>query len=387
MILKPLTSIGKEDLQRLVDNQVPEGRTLEYKREAPGNSDADKIKFLRAVSGFANTDGGDLIYGVNEDDGIPIAISGIPMGTVDQTKLRLEQLLQTNVEPRIPSVHLQSVQLNAENCALIIRTQRSWLKPHRISVGNHVHFYGRNSAQTYPMDVSQLREAFLLSDQQTDRVRSFVVERLLRVEQKKTPVPMEIGAKPVVHVIPVSALARHVPARLDVPKMERTSFPLFEQMSRPQKPNLDGFVVFDTRHGECACYTQVFRNGIVEAVMSLGPFDGKNILVGSWLEKRILDLLQGVTVQLTNRGVGGPFVVSLSFVDVAGYQLDKDDRTARRDPLKYPEPILILPDVLVEEVAEIRDGRALRPVFDAMWNAFEYDGSPHYSDNGVWQYR
>ena len=121
--------------------------------------------------------------------------------------------------------------------------------------------------------------------------------------------------------------------------------------------------------------------------MSLGPYDGKNILVGSWLEKRILDLLHQVTVQLTNRGVEGPFVVSLSFVDVVGYQLDKDDRTARRDPLKYPKPILILPDVLIEDVAEIGNGRAMRPVFDAMWNAFEYDGSPHYCDEGTWQHR
>lgn len=121
--------------------------------------------------------------------------------------------------------------------------------------------------------------------------------------------------------------------------------------------------------------------------MSLGPINGKNILVGSWLEKQILHLLHEVTVQLANRGVVGPFIISLSFVDVAGYQMDKNDRTARRDPLKYPEPILILPDVLIEDVATIGDGRAMRPVFDAMWNAFEYDGSPHYNDNGIWQYR
>lgn len=38
MILKSLTFITKEDLQRLVDNQVPDGWPPEYKREVPENS-------------------------------------------------------------------------------------------------------------------------------------------------------------------------------------------------------------------------------------------------------------------------------------------------------------------------------------------------------------
>lgn len=388
MILKSLTSIGREDLQRLLDNKVPEGRTLEYKRELPGNSDADKIKFLRAVSAMANTDGGDLIYGIDEDAGIPVGIIGIPTGMIDQIKLRFEQLLQANVEPRIPSVQIRSVQIDAQSCALVIRTQRSWLKPHRVALGNHVHFYARNSAQTYQMDVSQLREAFLLSDQQADRVRAFVVDRVLRLEQKRAPVSLEPGAKPVIHIIPISALTRHAPQQLDVPRLERTSFPLFEQQrSRSQKPNLDGFVVYDTPQGESQCYTQVFRSGIVEAVMSLGPWDGKKILVGAWLEKRFLDLLERSISQLTNRGLDAPFIVSLSFVDVDGYQLDNDDRTGRRTPLKYPEPVLLLPDVLVEDISSVADGRAIRPILDAMWRAFEYDGSPHYNSDGFWQYR
>lgn len=388
LILKSLTSILLEDLQRLLDNKVPEGRTLEYKREPPGNSDAEKIKFLRAVSAMANTEGGDLIYGIEEDAGIPACIIGIPTAIVDHIKLRFEQLLQTNVEPRIPSVQIRSIQIDAETCVLVVRAHRSWLKPHRVAVGNHVHFYARNSAQTYQMDVSQLREAFLLSDQQADRVRTFVVDRLLRLEQKKTPVRLETGAKPVIHLIPVSALARHMPQQLDVSRLERTSFPLFEQqMSRSHKPNLDGFVVYDTPRGESQCYTQVFRNGIIEAVVSLGPLNGEKILVGSWLEKRILDVLDRSILQLTNRGLDTPFIVSLSFVDVDGYQLDKDERTGRRDPLKYPEGVLVLPDVLIEDASGIGDGRAMRPVFDAMWNAFEYDGSPHYDENGFWRHR
>jgi hypothetical protein len=39
---KKLTDLQEQDLQRLVDDQVQERDTVEYKRDMYGNSDADK---------------------------------------------------------------------------------------------------------------------------------------------------------------------------------------------------------------------------------------------------------------------------------------------------------------------------------------------------------
>ena len=39
---KPLNSIEESDLQQLIDNQVSEGKIIEYKKALPGNSDGDK---------------------------------------------------------------------------------------------------------------------------------------------------------------------------------------------------------------------------------------------------------------------------------------------------------------------------------------------------------
>jgi hypothetical protein len=36
MIPKPIENITKDDIIRLIANGVPEGRTVEYKREVPG---------------------------------------------------------------------------------------------------------------------------------------------------------------------------------------------------------------------------------------------------------------------------------------------------------------------------------------------------------------
>ena len=72
MIAKPVTDIPEADLRALIDNAVIESRVLEYKREVPDSSDQGKVKFLRSVTAFANTLGGDLIYGVEATKGIPV---------------------------------------------------------------------------------------------------------------------------------------------------------------------------------------------------------------------------------------------------------------------------------------------------------------------------
>ena len=56
---KPLEAIEENDLQALVDNQVAERKTIEYKESLPGNADGDKKEFLADVSSFANASGGD----------------------------------------------------------------------------------------------------------------------------------------------------------------------------------------------------------------------------------------------------------------------------------------------------------------------------------------
>lgn len=58
-------AIAEADLLALISNAVSEGRTIDYKRELPGNSDGEKKEFLADVSSFANTSGGDLIFGLS----------------------------------------------------------------------------------------------------------------------------------------------------------------------------------------------------------------------------------------------------------------------------------------------------------------------------------
>ena len=74
---QPLDSLEESDLQTLLDNEVPEGKTIDYKEALSGNSDSDKKEFLYDISSFANTSGGHLIFGIKEDGGVPTEICGL----------------------------------------------------------------------------------------------------------------------------------------------------------------------------------------------------------------------------------------------------------------------------------------------------------------------
>lgn len=69
MINKHLDEISLDDLKQLRNNVVSEGKTIEYKQQLPTNSDGDRKEFLADISSFANASGGDLIFGITEENG------------------------------------------------------------------------------------------------------------------------------------------------------------------------------------------------------------------------------------------------------------------------------------------------------------------------------
>ncbi|MBI3460167.1 putative DNA binding domain-containing protein, partial [Candidatus Acetothermia bacterium] len=75
-INKRLEDITENDLKDLVDNKYREIKSIDYKVTLPGNSDSEKKEFLADVSSFANANGGDLIYGIKANDGLPVNVCG-----------------------------------------------------------------------------------------------------------------------------------------------------------------------------------------------------------------------------------------------------------------------------------------------------------------------
>ncbi len=72
----PIDSITEDLLRSLIDDQVAELRNIEYKWDLPGTSPEEKREFLADVCSFANMAGGDLVYGMTENGGMPQELPG-----------------------------------------------------------------------------------------------------------------------------------------------------------------------------------------------------------------------------------------------------------------------------------------------------------------------
>jgi predicted HTH transcriptional regulator len=77
VISKPLDQINEADFDDLLRAGVSERKTLDYKQQLPEMNDAGKRELLADVSSFANTAGGDLIFGITENAGVPTGVPGV----------------------------------------------------------------------------------------------------------------------------------------------------------------------------------------------------------------------------------------------------------------------------------------------------------------------
>src|SRR6266571_7938464 len=266
---RPLEAIEESDLQALVDNQVSEHKTFEYKAVLPGNADGDKKEFLADVSSFANASGGDLIYGIKEQSGVPAELSGLELSDVDAEILRLESCIQKGIAPglfRIVETHPVALPTKQRH-AIVIRIRKSWAAPHMMTFKNDAKFFSRNSRGKYQLDISELRSAFLLSETVAEHIRTFRTERLSNIIVGEAPEALDESApKIVLHIVPFGAF--ELSTRPDLGLLTQVeNVRLMEPLrlysggfSAPHY-NFDGLLV-----SVQDSYTQIFRNGSIESV-------------------------------------------------------------------------------------------------------------------------
>lgn len=382
-ISKDLDAIVESDLQALVDDKVPEGKTIEYK-ESLDNSESAKKKFLENVSSFANAIGGDLIYGIRVKEGVASKVCGLAGINPDVVILGLESLMQNCIKPRVPGVSIRAIPLVNSNIVIIIRVRKSWAAPHVVDYQKHWKFFSRNSRGKYPMDIQELRAAFLLSETTIERIGNFRSERVREILENKTPIKIDDGPKIVIHVIPLNAFTTGVKYDVSLVYPHRQGLISVWSDDVSFRYNFDGFLVHPIlESGKTSAYAQFYRNGIIEAVdTSFTYTSGEERFILYSYERKIIETLINLLKYEQVLGAEPPFITMLSLLRVSGYTMQLPRGIMIRTH-KIDKGWLLLPEAIIETF-DANAVSIMRDIFDIVWNATGVSHSLNYNREGIW---
>jgi hypothetical protein len=393
----PLQAIGVKDIQALIDAEQVEHRQLDYKKELPNLDATDrkdqKFDFLCDVSALANSSGGDIVFGVIEDENHkPEGIVPINVTDLDETERRLNQIIMANTEPTIVGIDWQPIKVqDPDGYLLILRVRKSFNGPHQVCVGRQK-FYARNSKGNYPMDYQQLRNAFIGSHEIIQQMRNWRDQRLSQVRQTGDVQP---GPRVLIHLLPLGFQSLDY---LIVPERMRVEFNNLAPLGSNDwagRHNIDGYwcgelVELSPGLQKSRALVQMFRSGQIESVANLLCFlsqhPSNRSLLGRKIEDSILQAIQTYLPSMQRAGVAPPIFVSISFQDVKNYELiiPKEVRGGDQLPLPIERNDFTVPEVLLTEYPSNHESLAkqLKLMMDCMWNASGYTRSEAYDQDG-----
>jgi hypothetical protein len=384
-----LKEVDEKVLAALVANGVCESRTLEFKQDLQVATDEQKAEFLSDVTALANSDGGDIVFGMRAEKGVAKDLVGLRNFAPDGRIGQLENLLRDFVQPRLPGLQVEARALSDGNHALLVRVGRSFAAPHMVRHQGVTRFCGRNSNGKYDLDVQQLRSSFLASEAMSDRLRNFRLDRVNKLISGNGPVALTTSYLIVLHVLPV------VSARPDL-RLGTADFQRLMNLKLPRPMNsgssapsfnMDGLLVTsswgtDAYNG----FVQIFRNGFLESAESqtLNPKEqvGKIIPSVAW-EKRMVEVFDGYVNALQGLNLPPPYVASVSLLGVRGFHMYVDPRHWSACGRPVDRDHLLTDEVLIEDASKPA-GKLLRPLFDQIWNGCGWAASLNYDKDGDW---
>lgn len=108
--------VTEDDINRLIDNQVQENKSLDYKKELNISKDSDRKEFLFDISAMYNTDGGCILFGIEEEKdlksqntGKPLKITGIEIENSDKLFQQIEDIIKNCTDPSINNVIINEI--------------------------------------------------------------------------------------------------------------------------------------------------------------------------------------------------------------------------------------------------------------------------------------
>ncbi len=391
---KPLEAITDADLQALIDNQVREGQTLEYKRDLYGRGDEEVREMLRNISSIANAFGGDLLIGVDEnEEGIAVNLPGVENAEVEAQRVVGSSL--ANIEERVLGLRAWPVRLQNGRSVVIVRIPRSLRAPHMVTFKGLNQFWARHDRQKAPMSTHEIKDVCL-------RVEGLMEELGRFLEKRKREILKDIFWAPyyVVAVTPIFANSEvleigdtRLRYLLENPMGQRQEGwnVIFEDHPHPtlnglimEIPNRKALELFRTGHMELRVRIDEvsFCRGRVEIEERQYP-----VLYACPLVEYPVSLLRLGKAIYDYLGLTDPIVVSVLLYNIDEFALHRGvDEGQRMTPNPYYGPRILrkkhlyIPPRQTPSLDE--PDKVAKMCVDRLWQAFGYEQAPLFDTEG-----
>jgi len=158
-------ALTEDDLQRAVDNQIPEGVDLDWKKDFYPGTDAGKKELAKDVAAMANTAGGLVVVGVDDgkqDHAHALAPFEPPQGRGEEW---IRSVLANWIQPVVPNVGVRRLDsaTHKGRMYLLISVPPSTQAPHAVvAPGNDYNFrvHVRHGTTTRTLAESEIAQRY-----------------------------------------------------------------------------------------------------------------------------------------------------------------------------------------------------------------------------------
>lgn len=323
---------------------------------------------------------------------MPTEINGIDAKVdIDAEIQFMVQVINNGFDPAYTSFQVRPVVSDNGTRCLVIDIPRSSIAPHRIAFGNYHRFFVRDSNGKHEATMPELKNLFTIGELGRNRFREFCRERvdtILDSDRDTTGIFTNCGIL-TCHIVPQVCLLTD--QLLDINSLYENNRPLlspFGNTGLSPRYNFDGFIIFSSS-SQVASYTQLFRHGVVEAVMGgvhQHTEEYGETIFGIPLEEKFFEAFDKYLKAYAKINIPPPFIVQVTLAGVRDAYYHRGNRYFRSDQPRLDRDRLFLRECTIESVESPADiHKGIKPAFDSLYNALGQPSCPHFSKQGLWE--
>jgi len=156
--------LSKEYLAEYIKNKQEENLYIEFKEisDAGFTLKEDKKNFAKALSGFANSSGGLLIWGIKarkNDEGIDCACAESPVKSLSLFLSKLNEFTGSFVTPIVEGIQHKPIEISGDTGFAVTLIPESDSGPHMAKAGED-RYYKRSGGSFYKMEHFDIEDMF-----------------------------------------------------------------------------------------------------------------------------------------------------------------------------------------------------------------------------------